>query len=91
MPLPDGSGFRNEPAVSTYDAGAAGVDRDLRTRLGPVEPVLDRIDPGWPARCSCALDEFVDLLAFVRAGLLDSRARQGQLQGQSWGQRGSRN
>jgi hypothetical protein len=39
VPLPDGSGFRNEPAVSTYDAGAAGVDRDLRTRLGPVAGV----------------------------------------------------
>ena len=32
-------------SVSTYNAASAGVDRDLRARLGPMEPVIDRLDP----------------------------------------------
>ena len=62
-----------ESALS-YDAAAAGVDRDLRTRLGPVEPVLDRIDPRLASPMFLRADEFADLVAFVRTGLLDRRA-----------------
>jgi len=62
-----------ESALS-YDAAAAGVDRDLRTRLGPVEPVLDRIDPRLAGAMFLRADEFADLVAFVRTGLLDRRA-----------------
>jgi len=62
-----------ESALS-YDAAAAGVDRDLRTRLGPVEPVLDRIDPRLAGTMFLRADEFADLVAFVRTGLLDRRA-----------------
>lgn len=58
----------------TYDATAAGVDRDLRTRLGPVAPVLDRIDPRLASPMFLRADEFADLVAFVRTGLLDRRA-----------------
>ena len=61
-------------SASTYDAAAAGVDRDLRTRLGPVERVLDRIDPRLASPTFLRADEFADLVAFVRAGLLDRRA-----------------
>jgi cytochrome c peroxidase len=61
-------------SASTYDAAAAGVDRDLRTRLGPVEPVLDRIDPRLASPMFLRADEFADLVAFVRTGLLDRRA-----------------
>jgi cytochrome c peroxidase len=61
-------------SASTYDAAAAGVDRDLRTRLGPIEPVLDRIDPRLANPMFLHADEFADVVAFVRTGLLDSRA-----------------
>ncbi len=57
-----------------YDAAAAGVDRDLRHRLGPIEPMLARLDPllVQPPRLSTA--ELEDLVAFLRGGLLDRRA-----------------
>jgi cytochrome c peroxidase len=57
-----------------YSAAAAGVDLDLRHRLGPIEPVLSRLDRRL--RNPIALDgrEFSDLVAFVRDGLLDKRA-----------------
>jgi cytochrome c peroxidase len=61
-------------SASTYDAAAAGVDRDLRTRLGPVEPLLDRIDPRLASPMFLPADEFSALVAFVRTGLLDRRA-----------------
>src|SRR6186713_1610844 len=32
-------------SASTYGAAAAGIDSDLRARLGPIQPVLDRLDP----------------------------------------------
>jgi cytochrome c peroxidase len=46
-----------ESALS-YDAAAAGVDRDLRTRLGPVEPVLDRLDPRLASPMFLRAEEF---------------------------------
>lgn len=58
----------------SYDPESAGIDDDLRCRLGPIEPVLRRIDPllADPIRLSSA--EFRDLVAFVHDGLLDERA-----------------
>jgi len=61
-------------SASTYDPAAAGVDRDLRTWRGPVEPVLARIDPRLASPLFLRADEFADLVAFVRTGLLDRRA-----------------
>jgi cytochrome c peroxidase len=61
-------------SASTYDGAAAGVDRDLRTRLGPIAPVLDRIDPRLASPMFLRAEEFADLVAFVRTGLLDRRA-----------------
>ena len=57
-----------------YDPIRAGVDRDLTTRLGPIEPVLARLDPLLvnPPRLTDA--EFQNLVAFIRTGLSDSRA-----------------
>ena len=57
-----------------YRPAAAGVDRDLRVRLGPIEPVLDRLDPRLAVPEALSGDEFASLVAFVRTGLLDPRA-----------------
>jgi cytochrome c peroxidase len=61
----------------SYDAKAAGVDADLAVRKGPVQPVLDRLDPSIGALGDLKLSprEFQDLLAFLRDGLLDPDAR----------------
>jgi cytochrome c peroxidase len=56
-----------------YSAIQAGVDRDLTFRLGPVEPVLARLDPLLANPSHLMPDEFQNLVAFVRTGLLDSR------------------
>src|SRR4029453_3162547 len=32
-------------SAHNYDAKSAGIDRDLSYRLGPIEPVLQRLDP----------------------------------------------
>jgi hypothetical protein len=55
------------------------VDKDLTLRLGPVEPVLARLDPLLlnPARLTA--DEFENLVTFVRTGLLDERAERRNL------------
>jgi hypothetical protein len=50
------------------------VDRDLTYRLGPIEPVLRTIDPILASPIPLAEDEFAQLVAFVRDGLLDRRA-----------------
>jgi cytochrome c peroxidase len=62
-----------------YDPVSAGVDSDLRNRLGPIEPVLDRIDPLLAAPIDLTAREFNALVAFVRDGLLDDRARKQRL------------
>jgi cytochrome c peroxidase len=64
-----------------YDPVAAGVDVDLTHRLGPIEPVLRRLDPAL--RHPIELDEtaFRDMVSFVRDALLDPRARKENLCG----------
>jgi cytochrome c peroxidase len=57
-----------------YNAVAAGVDRDLTDRLGPIEPVLARLDPLLAKPIKLQAGEFEALVAFVRHGLLDGRA-----------------
>jgi len=61
----------------SYDAGAAGLDADLTVRKGPIQPVLDRLEPRIAALGDLNLSppEFEDLLAFLRDGLLDPDAR----------------
>ncbi len=60
----------------TYDPAAAGVNADLTVRRGPSGPVLQRLDPRIVALGNLQLSqqEFADLLAFVRDGLLDPAA-----------------
>ena len=58
-----------------YSPGDAGVDLDLRLRLGPIEPVLSRLDSRLRDPIALNATEFADLVAFVRDGLLDERAK----------------
>ena len=57
-----------------YSARRAGVAPDLRQRLGPIEPVLQRLDPLLAQAQRLSEHEFNDLVQFVRTGLLDRRA-----------------
>ncbi len=57
-----------------YDPVVAGVDSDLVNRLGPIEPVLARLDRRLRRRIELKPGELNDLVAFVRDALLDRRA-----------------
>ncbi len=66
-------------SVRDYDPVTAGLDNDLTLPLGPMQPVLARLDPLLATPLELRPDEFHDLVAFVRGGLLDERARKGNL------------
>jgi cytochrome c peroxidase len=55
------------------------VAPDLAGALGPIEPVLERVDPILRTPIQLDDDEFRNLVDFVRNGLLDSRAEPGSL------------
>jgi cytochrome c peroxidase len=61
-------------SARSYSPEAAGVDVDLTAPMGPIEPVLARIDPILATPISINDDEFSQLVDFVRNGLLDRRA-----------------
>ncbi|HEX6051585.1 MAG TPA: cytochrome c peroxidase [Gemmatimonadaceae bacterium] len=58
--------------AATYST--ASLPPDLRGPTGPIQPVLDRLDPLLRTRVQLADDEFVSLVDFVRDGLLDPAA-----------------
>jgi cytochrome c peroxidase len=62
--------IRESPGYST-----AGLPADLRGRVGPIEPVLGRLDPRLRTGVQLAPHEFDALVAFVRDALLDPDAR----------------
>jgi cytochrome c peroxidase len=62
-------------SARNYDPVRTGLDRDLTLLLGPIEPVLARIDPLLLNPPQLTPEEFEDLVAFVRTGLLDARAQ----------------
>ena len=62
-------------SARSYSPGAAGVDPDLTAPMGPIEPVLARVDPILATPISLTDDEFRQLVDFVRSGLLDERAK----------------
>jgi cytochrome c peroxidase len=62
-------------SARNYNPEAAGVAADLRAPMGPIEPVLERVDPILRTPIHLADDEFEQLVDFVRNGLLDQRAR----------------
>jgi cytochrome c peroxidase len=62
-----------------YDPHAAGVAPDLWTRLGPITPVLQRLDPKMREPMECTDEEIAQLVDFVRFGLLDPAATAAKL------------
>jgi cytochrome c peroxidase len=63
-----------EQSARSYDPVAAGVATDLTHRLGPIEPVLKRVDRLLRFPIHLSPSEFRDLVTFVRDGLFDERA-----------------
>ena len=61
-------------SARNYDPVKAGVPADLASRLGPIQPVLDRLDQRLRTPILLEDREFADLVAFVKEGLLDDRA-----------------
>lgn len=57
-----------------YNANAAGLDHDLTYRLGPIQPVLARLDSRLANPPSLSEDEIEDLVKFVGDSLMDPRA-----------------
>ena len=53
----------------------AHLPPDLRDHAGPIEPVLQRLDPRLQEPVTLTDDEFAALVDFVRNGLLDPAAR----------------
>lgn len=61
--------------AAAYDPVKAGVPADLRKNIGPSEPVLTRLDSRLREPVALSDSELDDLVAFLRDGLLDERAR----------------
>jgi cytochrome c peroxidase len=66
------------PSVMNYDPDDAGLDEDLKYRLGPVYGMLDRLDPLLETRIRLTDVEIANLVAFVRAALTDPDAVPGK-------------
>lgn len=62
-------------SARNYDPVVVGVDPDLTRRMGPLAPVLERLDPLLAEPIHLSPGQFDDLVAFVRDGLLDPRAK----------------
>jgi cytochrome c peroxidase len=62
-------------SARNYNPVAARVAADLNAPIGPIEPVLARVDPLLASPISLTDDEFSQLVDFVRNGLLDQRSR----------------
>ena len=61
-------------SAPSYNPVAASVDADLQGPQGPIAPVLARIDPALATPVTLSTDEFRQLIAFLRTGLLDPKA-----------------
>ena len=58
-----------------YNPKKAGIDKDLARRpMGPIEPVLERLDPLLAGGIGLSEGDIRDLTEFVTTGLLDERA-----------------
>src|SRR5215208_1906718 len=66
-------------SAARYDPVSAGLDVDLQGPQGPVAPVLARIDPPLATPVVLSNDEFRQLVAFLRTGLLDPKANANDL------------
>lgn len=61
-------------SVQHYSAAVQQLDPDLSGPTGPMEPVLARLDPLLRTPITLTNEEFRQLVAFVRNGLLDPDA-----------------
>jgi cytochrome c peroxidase len=61
-------------SAKQYSPASQGLPADLSGPLGPMAPVLDRLDPALSTPLVLTESQFEQLLAFVRDGLLDPRA-----------------
>jgi cytochrome c peroxidase len=59
----------------SYDPRDHGLDADLVGRIAPVDPILARLDPLVATPRRLGEQQLESLVAFVRDGLLDARAR----------------
>ena len=66
-------------ALRRYSPADQGLAADLADPIGPWEPVLAQLDPRLAEPMRLTDVEFRELVAFVRYGLLDQRARPEQL------------
>ena len=66
-------------SAPSYDPVSAGIDADLQGPQGPIAPVLARIDPALGTPVTLSNDEFRQLIAFLRNGLLDPKANAHEL------------
>jgi cytochrome c peroxidase len=62
-------------SARNYTPARQSLAADLSGPTGPIEPVLARVDPLLAQPIALTDDEFRQLVAFVRNGLLDPRAR----------------
>ncbi|HLG16909.1 MAG TPA: cytochrome c peroxidase [Blastocatellia bacterium] len=61
-------------SARNYDPAAQHIAKDL-LRVGPIEPMLARVDPILATPTILTTDELRQLTKFVRDGLLDDRAK----------------
>jgi cytochrome c peroxidase len=59
----------------TYTPAAHGIDADLSGAIAPLDPILARVDPLLASPQNITRQQLDALVAFVRNGLLDPRAR----------------
>jgi cytochrome c peroxidase len=59
-------------SLETYSSD--NLDDDLRGALGPMQPLLERLDSRLANPAVLSEEEFEDLVGFVGGGLLDARA-----------------
>lgn len=62
-----------------YSPAAQGLPADLAGPLGPLDPVLARVDPRLATPQHLTAEQVCQLVAFVGDGLLDPQARPGRL------------
>jgi cytochrome c peroxidase len=62
-------------SARSYNPAAQGLPPDLTGPVGPIEPMLARLDPLIATPTLLTDTQVEDLVAFIRDGLLDPRAR----------------
>jgi cytochrome c peroxidase len=66
-------------AARNYTPAGQNLAADLSGPTGPIDPILNRIDPILANPIPLTNTQIADLIAFVRYGLLDPRAKPANL------------